>query len=258
MAKPDNDSSFGLDREILKGSITADRPIPNYYGTKYTDSLTIPFFFIKNFCDTSESEITKDEIRLLQSWLTSAKVPKPLRVETEEHDYIEYRGLFNNPTPWEVDGLRGIYISFVCDSVYAYQYRYMKVECTDETTRNFLCDTDELYDSVYPVVRIKPNEAGTFSIENINESSTMTFTFSSKYEEVFIDCRNDRVIADGKTMSLADIGFDMEELLDYNNVNSGIYKIYWLRFLAGNNKLRFKGNGTFIIECRVPVKIGGV
>lgn len=257
MAKPETEDNFGLSREIIKGSTTSYRSISNYYGVKYSDVLIIPFFIIKDTCKNTNLRFNRLELRTLQAWLTSSKIPKSLQIETFEHEFIEYFGVFSDVTPFESSNLCGLYFTFSCDSPYAYATRKIRVNCTNQEIRNFFCDSDELNEAVYPVISIKPNTIGTFSVENMTESKVMSFTLNKKYEEIIIDSRYKRIVADGKIVNLCDIGWNVEELRDYNNVNTGISKQYWLRLLSGNNKLKFTGSGTFLIECKVPMKIGG-
>lgn len=257
MAKPENENNFGLTREIIKGATTSCRSITNHYGVRYSDVLTIPFFIIKDICKNTDLTIDRFELRTLQSWLTSSKIPKPLKVETFEHEIVEYSGIFSDVTPFECNNLCGLYFTFTCNSPYAFNLRCLKVECSNEETRNFMCDSDELNESLYPIVIIKPNSIGIFSIENINTKEIMTFSFEKKYDVISIDCANKRIIADGEIINLYDIGWDTTELLDYNNIGTGISKLYFLHLFSGNNPLKFTGNGTFYIKCKVPMKIGG-
>ena len=85
----------------------------------------------------------------------------------------------------------------------------------------------------------------------------MTFNFDSIYNEIEIDCDNQRIIADGILLNLDEVGWSVYEITDYNNVNSGIFNLYWLRFIPNTNELTINGNGDFVIEYKTPVKVGG-
>lgn len=255
MAKPEDEDSFGLSREIVKGDTNTSRAIANHYGSSYSDVLTLPFFIVKDPCVTDDLTINRYELRAIQAWLTSAKTPRQLVIETFDHDVVEYLGMFTDAVPFECCGLSGIYLTFTCDSSYAYGSRKIKVNGGEE--RNFACDSDELEDVVYPVISINPNSVGTFTITNAAISKSMTITVSEQYEKIVIDCKNKRIVADGKNLFMSDVGWDMNEMLDHNDVNSGVFDLFWMRLLPGNNKLLFSGDATFSVECKVPMKIGG-
>ena len=60
-----------------------------------------------------------------------------------------------------------------------------------------------------------------------------------------------------RLLNLDEVGWSVYEITDYNNVNSGIFNLYWLRFVPNVNELTISGNGDFIIEYKTPVKVGG-
>lgn len=250
--------SFGLSREIIKGTNTSNKSVITHFGTKYTDVITIYFFIVKNICSVNNNcEISYHELRAIQSWLTSPKVPKTLLIKPVKYNTIEYYGVFTDVTPYVYNGLNGLYLTFTCNSPYAFEKRNFEIACTNSITKEIICDTDELEEMVYPIITLKPNASGTFSIKNVTENRTMSFNLSNTYTNVIIDCKLKRIIADNKVLNLFDIGWNTDEITDSNNVNTGIFKLYWLRFLAGKNTLQFNGNGTFNIQYKVPIKIGG-
>lgn len=257
MVKPENETSLGVVREIIKGDTNAYRSTANHYNVKYSDALTLPFFIVKDVCKNRDLSIGRHEVRSIQSWLTSAKTPKVLKVETFDHEIIEYRGLFTEVTPFEVTGLCGIYLTFTCDSPYAYGTRRIKVSCFGTETRNFMCDTDELNEFVYPVISIKPSSTGEFSIKNLTTSEVMNLSLSKQFSQLAINCKAKTILGDDEFISLSDLGYTIEDVYDTNNVNSGISKVIWMKFVPGNNKMEFSGNGVFSVECKIPMKVGG-
>lgn len=257
MVKPENEDALGVAREIVKGNTNSYRSDANHYNVKYSEALTLPFMIVKDCCKNEDLSITRHEVRSIQAWLTSTKTPSILMVETFDHEVIEYYGLFTEITPFEAAGLCGMYLTFTCDSPYAYGARRMKVSCSDTESRNFLCDSDELNEYVYPVITINPNSVGIYSIKNTTTSEVINLSFSKEYTTVTIDCKNKKITADGTILNLSDVGFTIDNIIDVNNMNSGISKILWIKLAPGNNKLEFSGNGIFTVKCKIPMKVGG-
>lgn len=257
MAKPENEDTLGVAREIVKGNTNSYRSDANHYNVKYSDALTLPFMIVKDCCKNEDLSITRHEVRSIQAWLTSAKTPRALKVETFEHEVVEYYGLFTEVTPFEAAGLCGMYLTFTCDSPYAYETIRIKVSCSGSESINFLCDSDELNEYVYPVITINPNSTGNYSIKNSTTFEVINLSFFKRYTAVVIDCKNKIITADGEVLNLSDVGFTIDEIVDVNNMNSGISKILWIKLSPGDNKLEFSGNGIFTVKCKVPMKVGG-
>lgn len=263
MAQPKNgDDISGLNRTILKGTMNAYRSQAVHYGTSYNDTLTLPLFIFKNSCDYDDSIITPFELRRIQSWLTSSKLPETLYIFTSEGTIIEYVGIFNEISPYSYNGLNGLNITFTCDSPFVYETKETKVSETDAVngiTKRMFCDTDETEEFLYPYIQYYPTSAGTVSLKNNNDNGNkMSFTITDVYNEVIIDCRLKRIIADGTPLTLSDVGLNIEEITDYNNVNTGIYKMYWLRLLPKMNYVEIQGDGDFIITYKNLLKLGGL
>ena len=86
----------------------------------------------------------------------------------------------------------------------------------------------------------------------------MSLSLSKKYNEVIIDCKLKRIIADGVPLSLSDVGWNIKQINDFNNVNTGIYKMYWLRLMPERNYVDISGDGDFIITYKNLIKLGGL
>ncbi len=121
------------------------------------------------------------------------------------------------------------------------------------------CDTDEIEEYIYPLIQFYPNSAGKISFKNNNDDGrTMSLSLSKKYNEVIIDCKLKRIIADGVPLSLSDVGWNRKQINDFNNVNTGIYKMYWLRLMPERNYVDIFGDGDFIITYKNLIKLGGL
>jgi len=262
MAQPNEDDESGLNREILKGTTNAYRNQAVHYGTKYTDVITLPLFIVKFNCDYDDTQISLFELRKLQAWLTSSKLPQSLYVITKEGTMIEYRGIFTDISPYSYNGLNGVNLKFTCDSPFAYDTKTVKIQSEDAKkgiTKRMFCDTDEAEDFIYPYIQYIPNAAGKISFKNQNDNNNvMSLTIPKKYNDVIIDCKLKRIIADGKPLSLSDVNWNTELITDYNNVNTGLYKMYWLRLIPERNYVDITGDGDFIITYKNLLKLGGL
>ena len=255
------DNTFGLNREIVVGNINTIRNKPNHYGVKYTNTLPLKYLIMKDPCtNNSQGKLTikENELREIQRWLTSPKTPKCFTLNKDDNNVREYYGVFTEVEPYEYGDLYGITVTFTCNAPYGFDKNIVTTSC--ETTIDLAIDnpTDELCEYIYPIIKITPNQCTTFSIQNKSDNNNiMTFNFDSIYNEIEIDCDNQRIIADGILLNLDEVGWSVYEITDYNNVNSGIFNLYWLRFVPNVNELTISGNGDFIIEYKTPVKVGG-
>lgn len=263
MAKPnDNNSNSGLTREIVKGTVTPEKSKVNFFGTTYTDVIILPFLIVKNVCDSSlGNQITPFELRKIQSWLTYSQLPQTLKIEDKDGGLIEYCGIFTEIVPYEYDGLNGLSLMFTCDSPFAYNTKEIIVDNRGNISieKNVFNDTDENLEYIYPVITFNPSTNGMIQLTNMNDNNNyMKMSFASFYNEIIIDCQLKRIIADGKVLSLSDVGFNINEITDYNNVNTGIFSMYWLRLIKGQNIISFVGNGVFKIKYKELLKLGGL
>ncbi len=262
MAQPSDDDGSGLNREILKGATNIYRNQAIHYGAVYSGVITLQMFIVKFNCDYYDEEISIFELRKLQSWLTFSKLPQPLYIVTKKGVMIEYRGIFTDISPYSYGGLNGVNLKFTCDSPFAYDTKKIKVQSENAKngiTKRIFCDTDELGDFIYPYIWYIPNAAGKISFKNQNDNnSIMSLALPKKYNEVVIDCRLKRIIADGDPLPLSDVNFSMGQITDYNNANTGIYRMYWLRLIPGKNCVDITGDGDFTITYKNLLKLGGL
>lgn len=255
------DNTFGLNRDIVMGDMNTIRNTPNIYGVKYNEPLPLKYLIVKNPCEFHSQEkqrITSEELRSINKWLTSPKTPKCFTIDTSNYAIREYYGLFTEVKPYEYDSLYGIEITFKSNAPYGFDKNIQKVTCDTLKKITINNPTDELCEYIYPTIKIIPNQCTSFSIQNHSDNNNiMMFDFKKIYSEIVIDCNYQRIIADGILLNLDEVGWDIYEITDYNNVNSGIFNLYWLRFIPMANKITISGNGNFTIEYKTPVKAGG-
>lgn len=262
MVKAEDEENFGLARTIVKGTITPNKSSVPHFGTQYDDVLILHFFIVKNVQeDYRNTTVNFTELRELQKWLTSPKLPCSLFVEPyDQTDTVEYVGLFTDVAPFENDFLNGLKLTFTCDSQYAYESEQRKVTCNNSDKgiiKTIFCDTDELNEIVYPKITIIPTQDGIFSITNEDTNETMKFSLSLTYSKYVIDCKYRRILGDGIPLNLYDVGWNISEFLNQGVINADGFYLYWLGLYAGANRLRFKGHATVLFEYKIPMKVGG-
>ena len=204
MAQPSDNDESGLNRDILKGTANMYRSQAVHYGTVYNSVITLPLFIVKFHCDYEDTQISLYELRKLQSWLTSSKLPQSLFIAGREGNLIEYHGVFTELSPYSYKGLNGLNLKFTCDSPFGYDTKTIKIAADDAEkgiTKRIFCDTDEAEEYLYPVIQIYPKSSGNFTFQNKNDNdSIMSLSFSKKYTEIIIDCKLKRIIADGQPL----------------------------------------------------------
>ena len=261
MADPEEEDITGLSREILKGNVSSYRSEANHYGTTYSDVITLNFLIIKNPCNHNGDElrINKHELRKIESWLTFPQLPQSLYIIGEDGMQIEYDGLFTNISPYVINGLNGLKLVFTNKSPFAYIPHSIRLELNNENKDKIItCDTDEQREKVYPVLTYVPNKKGKLIIKNHSDNQILTLNFDKKYEKITIDCKLKRIIADNTPLSLSDVGFKIDTITDYNNVNTGIFNMNWIGLIEGVNNFSFQGDGILTFEYKTPYKLGGV
>lgn len=255
------DNTLGLDRSVITGEINTVKNIPNHYGVKYKELLPLKYLIVKNPCEyhsQKEQRITNEDLRNITRWLTSPKTPKCFTIDASDYAIREYYGVFTDIKPYEYDSLYGIEITFQCNAPYGFDKNVQRVTCDNSKNITINNPTDELCEYIYPTIKIIPNNCTSFSIQNHSDNNNiMSFNFESNFSEIIIDCNYQRIVADGELLNLNEVGWDIYETTDYNNIKTGIFNLYWLRFIPMANKLSITGNGQFTIEYKTPVKVGG-
>ena len=237
------------EREILKGETTQNRPVANHYGTKYSDVITFDITFIKR-----EGKIfSREEVREVNAWLTSPKIPSLLTVGDED-DPVHHFGIFTAVDSVYTIGIAALTYTFTSKAPYGwskeYNYTYTSTGNTSFILRN---DSDDLNNPVYPSVFIQGNQGENITLTNLTEIEEFSITLpcdqlyiNSKYHQIY------RYYADKKvTVSLTDLGWS-EEIQE--SIADGTKSIYWIRLLPGENKISVSGACEITFTYRVPVK----
>lgn len=275
---PEAEPSFAP-REVKRGSQNSVRSSPTHYTTSYNDTLKFNFLIIKDeeiVIDNKDYILTGNEINELESWLSSPKTPKELRLQSCDDSLDEYYcGVFTEVQPYVInEDCYGLKLTFTCDAPFGYfpmKTKSAQLNKNNETYRlEVVNKSAEKYEYMFPVVTIfSPNGfSGNEKISICNstdERNTMYIAFNEKIEgkkKIEINCMKKTIVDENdKLIPLKDIGISFNS--DYFQVFSAeTAKIYWLRLLPGINVVEIsKSSGDNDIKVEISgkyiVKAGG-
>lgn len=180
--------------------------------------------------------ITQDEQVIIERWLTSPKYSSNLEIINDNDEVMAtYCGKFIS-TEWipRDDGYDGVTFTFENNGPYAKEH-YSLTESSENNggwNCNVYCDSDELEEYTYPVIKItNPNETCNIRITNQSDLGAINqVTIKAEKDiPVIMDCRH-CLLTNGitnSTFSFDDIGW------------SDVGNIYWPRLLPGENTFIF-------------------
>lgn len=254
MCDPENEQTF-VSRSPIATDQSAKRPEKIFYGAEYEDTLAINLFVCKNpdiYTTQAERRFTDKDIRDVRNWLESPKHPKQLVIEDDtqdgEDEILCYFGIFTETTPFIVNTeCYGLYLTFQCNSPYGYSIPMKKnitVGAATIKTCSIVCSSDDREGYIYPTVKVYLNtslsDKGKLKIQNENDSSQEMELNLPNESYILIDTKKRQVFnPDGKLIDLATLGWDTAEIFDYSSIDTGSFKLYWLRLKYGVNKLTF-------------------
>lgn len=255
MVAPETEQQF-ISREIIKTEQSSVRPVPNHFGTKYSDTLPLNFLIVKNPCNNnSQSEmILKDyEINNLRSWLEYENVPRELIVyQNDEEDYTYYYGIFNEIQPYIVaHECLGLYLTFTCKSPYGYSspitYATGFLDGVNEKVLKCVSNSADRI-PLKPTVIIYPSDSvfksdSYISIVNRSDNDKeMKINIPTGIEYIKIDCKNKTIVDhNGKLLNISALGW---KPIDVMENSSETYNIYWLQLYTDVNDLFITKTGN--------------
>lgn len=240
---------IGVERELLGGEPTINRPIVNEYGTN-ANHLEFRYSLMK----ANGDDFTESEQRVIETWLTSPKFSSELAL-FDCNDNIKYRyyGKFKL-TSWETTPLSFCAVNFVfsVNGSYAfehYSHEFEATSITEEWQFTVTCETDELEEYVYPYITISPFDKSSnvdFTLTNVTDANHTLTISTVRRDKFFLDCRNCRIAEQSGVVKFKDLGWG-----DVGN-------IYWPRLRAGDNVFKCTGPVNFKFEYDAPIKyVGG-
>lgn len=258
---------MGLKREVIKGEITSNRPVANWYNAKYSDTLSFEITITK----PEDRAFSREEVRDINAWLTGPRTPTLLFFEDEAFDPINYYGIFTDVTDTYGSGIIMLTYTFTADSPYGWsnerEFKCTSSSASSTTKFEIINDTDEFTDFVYPLFEIKSTPGTKITIENTSEisadlkSCVFSFTFPTKLDStlpIYVDSKRHRFyyknnLGSKIILSLSDLGFTTDQL---DNFDSGSLAMYWIRLIPGTNILNVTGKCDIATTFRCPRKVG--
>lgn len=241
---------------------------PIHYGIDINKSRTLQYVI------GSASYIDRETVEEIIDWLTSHDTYKWLEFDQDDMSEWRYKVMINNV---QMVGVNGLPFAFKCDITFDSQYAYeyptsYTFEVIDGKVKDskgqlndygILKNTGKHSGYYYPKVNINvATDCDRFCIINETDNSDRKF---------ILNIPSDYATTDGSKNFIADID-NKNQIMTCNCSNVNIYKQfgdkinddavkfignhYFIRLLAGDNKLSFEGSGTVTFYCEFIRKVG--
>lgn len=237
----------GLTREVIKGDTNGLRLVANHFGTKYTSVIEFTTALVKS----DATAFTKTEIRSINKWLTSPKIPKKMEITYSDTTNVLY-GLFTD-IKYQTAGIGvvGIVFTFTADSPFMYVTDTQEYTISEAQDIQFTCNSDNEEDYTYPTVKLNYTAtSGTNSditVKSITDSNKSMTTKVLRETPIYIDSNHQILKNDLNTATFSSVGWTGD--------------IYWLRLKSGINTLNISATNypcTVKITCLSMQKVGEI
>lgn len=244
------DNTSLISRSVITGEKNRFRPRENHFGTMYDNNYSFTLGLSKSPCASRDNGyFTSNEIKRINSWLTSPQLPKKFKFINNEYfdEEIEFFVVFTAVEAEHVNKPHELIFNVVCDSPYGYTPLIIhNIESSSVVTTPFVIsnNSDELEDYIYPLIKIKSLGYGKITIKNLTDKGEISIEVL-KNVTFYIDCKRLKIYDDtNQIISFDDLGI------------SDVDSIYWPRLCSGINNLEFKGAAEIEITYREPRKVG--
>lgn len=251
--------SAGLDREIVKGEMNVVRHVPNLYGVKYADVLTLEF----DIFHQDGSAFDQRESRNINNWLMQDTY-KRFKVNDNNTENVYYKAICTSIQDLTIGRWNGKHVTMTCDSPFAYTgevKRKMNALESGELLFSLSNNSDDgIYYPCFTIVCDSEYD-GDVEIMNITEGKTMLFKMADipateEGKVLNVDSLHTMITdADEKLVPLYKIGWQMD--VDENDALQST-EMYWLRLVEGINKFSIIGNAKVIFTISFPRKVGQI
>lgn len=217
-------------------------PVPVYEGQTYSTKLDPTVTLVKNPCIRTDLAFTEQEIRSMlrpmfgqQGYQWMQIVPFNMNSEP-----IWYRARITSIVYQKISGeIMGITFGMECDSIYGWSEE-IDTKYTVETNQSFYLynGSDDLYNYLYPWVKVTPSSTGDLKITNKTDNNWATTIESVTNGEILtLDSKNKILTTSGSR----------KKILNYFNCK-------WIRLVPGKNEYQSNLPGTVEFKFREPRK----
>ena len=207
---------------------------------------------------------TSNDIKILNSWLTSPQFPKLLKIKKPKKEYdnyffedIEFFGVITSVNTENIGKPYQVTYTVTCDSPYGYTpEQTVQASSTDFSPTSFIINnqSDCAEEYIYPLLKITPHGSkGEISLINENDNQNKLILNLKDYENnqpFYMDCKN---------MKIYYVDNDIENVVTFEELGiteKNVENIYWLRLCYGNNNITIQGNIYVDVIYREPRKVG--
>ncbi|MDE5978229.1 MAG: phage tail family protein [Turicibacter sp.] len=239
-----------FNRETIKTEFTAQQDVQKYIGSKFSESLTLKFAFIKS----DYSEFSLDDINTISNWLFGNGTEQKLEIfcdETVVSSYY-YKGVFTGIERQRAIGTVALLCTFENNSSYLYSPETV-ITTTSESTGHSSVDLDVYCQlPVYPKITFtttsSANGFNSVTITNNTNQSRIKLLKLLDGVEYCIDTQNAIISNSYGNCEFIDIG--------WNNISD----ISWIYLNPGMNIVHtIVQNGICNLKIEYENKIlGGV
>jgi hypothetical protein len=223
---------------------------------RYTDVLSAQFTFTKE----DGEEFTRDENRIMLSWLTAKKTNGLLSVYFDDAERPEYELIGNfisvEPEKLANNRIAGYTCTFECIAPYAYS-PIRKYSYTVEDSLSFaLHSYSDEYDSfIYPKITIITSAVADISITNQSVTTTELTSEGEKVVPVTMSLKNN---VEQETISVDGTNKIIYSDRPHRVIGDDFSWTKWLPLKVGKNDITVEGACTLTFEWREPRKVGSV
>ncbi len=287
-----------ISRSLVIGEKNRYRARENHFGTQYDQNYSFTLGISKNLCkkDFNDYYFTSNEIKRINSWLTSPHLPKLFKFINNDYfdEPIEFFVTITEINTEHITLPHELIYTVQCDSPYGPKlFKFINNDYFDEPIEFFVTITEintehitlphELIytvqcDSPYgytPLItqKVVSNTIVPERLVLTNNSDELedyvypTFKILPKsHSDITIKNITDNGILKIKSLRNDEFYIDCQRLKIYDITNellsfedlgiSDVDSIYWPRLCSGQNTFEFQGDADIEISWREPRKVG--
>lgn len=222
-----NERDFGFNKSTEKTTDKFGNSILNSV-TKNSQTYSIQLAKLDRYYNPLP--ISNEELRMISRWLFRYDEYKPMQVETENGEFIEYYGLFIKGSIWQNEARQGyITVEFEMASPYGILL-YQDYECEIESEKAITLESRHDYDEYNPI---------DIEVEVLGDSMTIT----NETTKQVIELKN----IDDTCRKLMIYNEPIKHIVNIDNPKMNVkpkFNGVYMKLEFGDNKIRIQGRGN--------------